>query len=88
MTITWKIVTGIVLLVVGLWVFWQNYNTIAQCNTIAGKLSTFITSIFGGNGAQSCYNSQLAEIGGIIVALIGFVVLISTMTKVTVKRRR
>jgi|GEM_PF-1651070 hypothetical protein len=85
---TWKSITGIILLVVGIWVFWQNYHTISQCNSVAGKISTALTSIFGGNGAQMCYNSQLAEIGGIIVAIIGLVIIISSLREGSGGRRQ
>lgn len=67
----WEVVTGIILLAIGIAVFWQSYNTIAQCGSVLGKIWTALTSIFGGTAAQSCYNAQLAEIGGGIVALIG-----------------
>jgi putative Mn2+ efflux pump MntP len=63
-------------------------TTISQCNTVAGKLSTFFTSLFGGTGAQMCYNSQIAEIGGIIVAIIGLVVIISSLREEHPKRQR
>lgn len=40
-----------------------------------GQVANFFTSLFGGSGVQSCYNAQIIEIGGIIVALIGLVVI-------------
>ncbi len=68
---TWEIITGIILLIVGTVMFVQNYHTVTQCNSIGGKISTVITSIFGGSGAQACYDSQIAEIAGILIALMG-----------------
>ena len=47
---TWKLVTGIILLIVGLVVFGRGYNMVNACNSLGGKLTTVITSIFGGNG--------------------------------------
>jgi hypothetical protein len=71
----WKIILGIVLVLVGLAVLWHGYTVISGCNSIYGKIATAITSIFGGQGAQNCYNAQLQEIAGILVALIGVVVI-------------
>ncbi len=68
---TWEVITGIVLLLVGLVVFGQNYHTVSQCNSIGGKISAFFTSLFGGTPVQSCYNAYVAEIGGILIALVG-----------------
>lgn len=71
----WKVLLGIVLVVVGLAVLWHGYTTVSSCNSFVGKIATAISSTFGGNGAQNCYNAQLDEVGGIIVALIGLVVI-------------
>jgi len=71
----WEAITGVILFLVGAAVAWQNYNTVTGCNTFGGKLSTAITSLFGGTGAQSCYNAQIAVVGGILVALIGLVII-------------
>ncbi len=68
---TWEVITGIILLIVGMVMFLQNYHTVNQCNSLGGKISTAISSIFGGTGAQSCYNSQISEIAGILIALMG-----------------
>ncbi len=84
----WEAITGIILLVVGLWVFAQNYHTQAVCNSLGGKISTFFNSLFGGNSVQACYNSMLSEIGGIIVALIGLVVLVFAFKTGSAPRRR
>lgn len=85
---TWKIVTGIILLVIGIGVFWQNYKVVSGCNSLIGKVSTAVTSIFGGNGAQSCYNAQIAEVAGIIVAIIGLVVIFSATRPPSRKARK
>lgn len=71
----WKAITGIILLIVGVAVFFQSYKTVTGCNTVVGKLSTFFTSIFGGNGAQACYDAQLDAVGAAIVAIIGLVII-------------
>ncbi len=84
---TWKVITGIIILVIGIGVFWQNYRTVAGCNSLTGKVSTALTSLFGGNGAQSCYDAGIAEVAGIIVAIIGLVVLFSA-TRPAKKARR
>jgi hypothetical protein len=73
----WKLAFGLVLLVAGLVVFWQNYTTIASCGTVMGRIATFFSSLIGGQGAQACYNAQIGEVGGLVVALIGLVVLYS-----------
>lgn len=78
---TWEAITGAIILVIGITVFWQNYNTVTQCNTIGGKISTAITSIFGGTGAQACYNSTILEIGSIITAIIGAVIVYAAIIK-------
>lgn len=71
----WKIILGVVLVLVGLGVLWHGYTTVSSCNSLYGKIATAITSIFGGQSAQSCYNAQLEEIAGILVTLIGVVVI-------------
>ena len=82
----WEAITGIILFLVGAGVALQNYRTVTSCNSIGGKLSTAITSLFGGNGAQSCYNAQIAVVGGVIVALIGLVIIYSSNKKQKHKR--
>jgi hypothetical protein len=42
---------------------------------VLGKVATAITSIFGGTGAQACYNAQIAEVAGVLVVLIGLAVI-------------
>ena len=71
----WKAITGIILILIGIAVFWQGYNTVSQCNSVLGKVATAITSIFGGTGAQACYNAQIAEVAGVLVVLIGLAVI-------------
>lgn len=90
MTNTWEAISGLIILVVGLYVFWHAYNTSVACNSLGGEISTAITSVFGGNGAQICYNAGILEIGGLISAVIGLVILyagISNKTKTASKRR-
>jgi len=71
----WKTLTGIILIVIGIAVAWQAYTTVSQCSSIVGQITTAITSVFGGTGAQACYNAQIAEVAGIIIVLIGLAVI-------------
>lgn len=71
----WKILLGIVLVLVGVAVLWHGYTKASSCNSLGGRIVIAITSIFGGSGAQSCYNAQLDEVAGILVAIIGLVVI-------------
>ena len=71
----WKAILGVVLVIVGLAVLWNGYNTVGNCNSIFGKIGTAISSIFGGNAAQACYNAGLQEVAGVIVAIIGVIVI-------------
>ena len=71
----WKAVTGIILALIGIAVFWQAYMAVSQCNSIIGMVTTVVSSIFGGSGAQSCYNAQIAEVVGIVVLLVGLAVI-------------
>ena len=83
---TWEAITGIILLIVGAAVAWQNYITMSSCNSVGGKIATFLTSLFGGNGAQACYNTQIAMVGGIIVAIAGLVIIYASTMKPKHKR--
>ena len=76
---TWEAITGIIILVVGAVLFWQNYNYSTQCNSLGGQISTAITSIFGGSGAQACYNSGIIEVASVIAAVIGAVIIYSAV---------
>ena len=71
----WKLVAGAVISVAGAAEAWQSYNAINTCNSLGGKISTFLSSIFGGSGAQTCYNAQILEIAGILVFAVGLVVI-------------
>ncbi len=77
----WKTITGVIVILIGIAVFWQGFSTVSQCNSILGKVATAVTSIFGGTGAQACYNAQIAEIGGILLVLIGLAVIFFPMKK-------
>jgi uncharacterized membrane protein len=76
---TWEAITGIIILVVSVVLFWQNYNYSTQCNSLGGQISTAITSIFGGTGAQACYNSGIVEVASVITAIIGLVIIYASM---------
>jgi multisubunit Na+/H+ antiporter MnhB subunit len=77
----WKATAGIILLIVGLLVAWQGYTTINHCNSVGGRISVAVTSLFGGTQAQACYNAQIIEVGGVIIALVGLVVAASAYMK-------
>jgi uncharacterized membrane protein len=70
----WEAITGIIIVVVSLMLFWQTYNTVAQCNSIGGQISTAIGSLFGGTNAQQCYNSGIIEVASIFTAIIGVII--------------
>lgn len=71
---TWKAITGIILFLIGAVVALQGYNTLNQCGSVLGQVATFLGSLLGGTGAQSCYNAQIAEYGGVILAIVGIVI--------------
>ncbi len=84
----WKALTGIILVVAGLMVAWQGYVQVSQCTSTLGQVANFFTSLLGGTAVQGCYNAQIIEIGGIIVALIGLVVIfVGNGTNAARKRR-
>ncbi|HVA82921.1 MAG TPA: hypothetical protein VNF06_02035 [Candidatus Aquilonibacter sp.] len=72
---TWKAITGIILFLIGAVVALQGYNTLNNCGSVVGMIGTFVSAIIGGNGTQSCYNAQVAQYGGVILAIIGLVVI-------------
>lgn len=71
----WKIFAGVILLVAGIIAAVQGYRVVVQCSSTFGQAENFLSSLFGGNAIQECYNAQLIELGGIIVALIGMIVI-------------
>lgn len=71
---TWETIIGVLILVVSLFIFWQNYNTQVSCNSLGGQISNFFSSIVGGSAVQACYNSGIIEIASIIAAIIGLAV--------------
>jgi small basic protein len=72
---TWEAITGIILLIVGLGLLWQSYTTSTNCNSISGRVWTAISSMFGGTNAQACYNASIIEVGSVITAIIGLVII-------------
>lgn len=76
-----KVLAGAIILVVGAFVSWQSYVSVNKCSSLGGKVSTFISSLFGGNAAQACYNAQILEVGGILVAVIGLIVIFLALRK-------
>ena len=68
------VIIGLALLAIGIILAWQSYVTVTQCNTSGGRLTTFISNIFGGDSAQTCSNAQALEIASVVVAIIGLVV--------------
>lgn len=77
----WETATGLLIFVASLLLFWHYYYITAQCNSVAGQVVTAITSIFGGNAAQQCYNSGVIEVGSVIGAIIGLVVIYESTRK-------
>lgn len=73
---TWKAVTGLVILLVGVALFWNSYNQLAKCNTTGAKIVTAISNFFGGNGIQACNNASVLQVVGIIAAIVGAIVLL------------
>jgi predicted MFS family arabinose efflux permease len=84
----WKALAGIVLVVVGAVAAAQGYITVSQCNSTFGQVANFFSSLLGGSAVQGCYNAQLVEIGGILVALIGLVVIFVGNKKGAAKKRK
>jgi hypothetical protein len=83
----WKASIGVCLVIVGLVVSWKSYITINQCNSFVGKFSTFISSLFGGNAAQTCYNANIIVVAGVIVAIFGLGVIYLALKGAKGKRR-
>ncbi len=83
----WETITGILVFLIGIALFWQSYNTSVSCNSIGGQISMFFTSLVGGTGAQMCYNSVIIEVGSVIAAIIGVVVIYASFRKTPAKRR-
>ena len=66
--------------------YWYNNPGGKRCAVLAElqlldpvQISTAITSIFGGNGAQACYNSGVIEVASVIAAIIGIVIIYASM---------
>ena len=77
---TWEAITGFVILLVGVAVFWQSSNSLVQCNSIGGRISSAITSLLGGTGVQACYNSGLLQLGSVITAILGAIIIIAAVS--------
>ncbi len=84
---TWEAITGIIVLVVGIALFWQSYNTSAVCNSVGGQITTAVTSLFGGTGAQTCYNAVIIEVASAIAAIIGVVIIYAAVKNTGRKRK-
>jgi len=78
---TWKGITGIIVFLVGAYAAFQGYNQVGQCSSALGQLGTFLSSLFGGSGTQACYNAQIMEYGGIVLAIIGVIIIYSAVSK-------
>jgi hypothetical protein len=76
----WKAISGLVILVVGIALFWNSYNQLAQCNSTGGKIATAIANFFGNSGIQACNNAAVLQVAGIIAAIVGVVILIFAST--------
>ncbi|MDE1846473.1 MAG: hypothetical protein KGH52_00225 [Candidatus Micrarchaeota archaeon] len=65
------LVIGVIVLIVGIVIFAMSYGTVAKCNTFFGGLFATISTLFGGNGAQTCSNARAYEVIGPAIAIIG-----------------
>jgi uncharacterized membrane protein len=72
---TWEAIAGIIVLVVSVVLFWQNYNYSTQCNSLGGQISNFFSSLVGGTGVQTCYNAGIIEVASVIAAIIGALII-------------
>lgn len=79
----WEAATGIILFLLGVALFWQSYNTSVSCNSVGGQISNFFSSIIGGTAVQNCYNASIIEVGSVIVAIIGIVIVYAAFRKHT-----
>lgn len=70
-----KVIAGLVLLVVGVALFMNSYNQLAQCNSTIGQLLTNISNVFGGSGVSTCNNASILEVVGAVAAVVGIVIL-------------
>jgi hypothetical protein len=73
----WKTIAGVILLVAGVLAAVQGYSGVLQC----GPTYQLTTTPF-------CYNTELTELGGIIVALIGMIVIFYGNPLVKTARKR
>lgn len=72
---TWKAIAGLVILVVGVALFWNSYNQLIRCNSAAGQVITAISNFFGGSGIPACNNASVLEVVGAIAAIVGAIIL-------------
>lgn len=72
---TGEVVAGIVILVVGVALFWNNYNQLLKCNSTGGQIVTAISKFFTGTGVAACNNASVLEIVGFIAIIVGAIVL-------------
>jgi len=84
----WKNVIGVIVLVVGAILAWQGYSGVQHCASLGGQISTFFSSLFGGNGAQTCYNANVLQWAGVLIAIIGLVVLYVANMKMSKKSKK
>ena len=68
---TLEAIVGVLILGASVFLFWHNYNLQIQCNSWGGQVSNFFSSILGASAVQACYNSSIIEVGSIISAIIG-----------------
>jgi hypothetical protein len=76
----WKAITGLILLVAGIALFWNSYNQLLRCNSTGGQIATGISKFFGGNGIPACNDATVLQIVGIVAAIAGVVILILAAT--------
>jgi hypothetical protein len=71
----WKAIAGLVILVVGVVLFWNSYNQLAKCNSTGGQILTAISTFFKGTGIPACNNASILEIVGVVAAIVGAIIL-------------
>jgi multisubunit Na+/H+ antiporter MnhG subunit len=72
---TWKAITGLVILLVGIALFWNSHNQLLKCDSAGGQIATAISNFFGNNGIPACNNASIFEVVGIIAAILGVIIL-------------
>jgi hypothetical protein len=78
---TWEAITGLVILAVGVALFWNSYNQLVKCNSAAGQIVTAISTFFRGTGIPACDNASVLEVVGVIAVIAGAIILFVAASK-------